>query len=156
MPVTESFKVVARNKKATFEYFLLDHYEAGISLQGTEIKSVRAGQVSLAEAYVKVDGGKEAWLVDAHIAPYNPASRNNHDPRRPRRLLLHKKEIRELWDAVRLKGTTIVAVRVYIKDSRAKVEIAIAKGKKLYDKRDEIAKKDTAREVARQLRGRDD
>jgi SsrA-binding protein len=148
-------KVVATNRKAGFEYFLLERFEAGLALQGTEIKSIRAGQVSLAESYVKVDG-KEAWLVDAHIAPYDPASRNNHDPRRPRRLLLHKREIRELWDAVRLKGTTIVPVRLYIKDRRAKLEIALAKGKKLYDKRDEIAKKDTAREVARQLRGRDE
>jgi SsrA-binding protein len=148
-------KVVATNRKAGFEYFLLERFEAGLALQGTEIKSIRAGQVSLAESYVKVDG-KNAWLVDAHIAPYDPASRNNHDPRRPRRLLLHKREIRELWDAVRLKGTTIVPVRLYIKDRRAKLEIALAKGKKLYDKRDEIAKKDTAREVARQLRGRDE
>ena len=155
MPETKSVKVVATNRKAGFEYFLLEHFEAGLALQGTEIKSVRAGQISLAEAYVKVDG-KEAWLIDAHIAPYDPASRYNHEPRRPRRLLLHKREIRELWDAVRLKGITIVPVRVYIKDSRAKIDIALAKGKKLYDKRDEIAKKDTAREVARQLRGRDD
>lgn len=148
-------KVVATNRKAGFEYFLLERFEAGLALQGTEIKSIRAGQISLTESYVKVDG-KNAWLVDAHIAPYDPASRNNHDPRRPRRLLLHKREIRELWDAVRLKGTTIVPVRLYIKDRRAKLEIALAKGKKLYDKRDEIAKKDTAREVARQLRGRDE
>jgi SsrA-binding protein len=142
-------KVVASNRKAKFEFFLLDHFEAGIALFGSEIKSVRAGQMSLSEAYVRVDN-HEAWLIDAHIAPYNPASRNNHDPIRPRRLLLHKREIREMWDAVRLKGVTVVPVEVYLKDGRAKIDIAIAKGKKLYDKRDEIAKRDAARETQRQ------
>jgi SsrA-binding protein len=142
-------KVVASNRKAKFEFFLLDHFEAGIALFGSEIKSVRAGQMSLSEAYVRVDN-HEAWLIDAHIAPYNPASRNNHDPVRPRRLLLHKREIREMWDAVRLKGVTVVPVEVYLKDGRAKIDIAIAKGKKLYDKRDEIARRDAARETQRQ------
>lgn len=123
-------------------------------MQGSEIKSIRAGQVSLAEAYIKVDG-KEAWLVNAHISPYDQASYNNHDPRRDRRLLLHKKEIRELWNGVRQKGMTVVPVRLYIKDSLAKVEIALAKGKKLYDKRAEIAKKDSAREAERQIRNRE-
>jgi SsrA-binding protein len=142
-------KVVASNRKAKFEFFLLDHFEAGIALFGSEIKSVRAGQMSLSEAYVRVDN-HEAWLIDAHIAPYNPASRNNHDPVRPRRLLLHKREIREMWDAVRLKGVTVVPVEIYLKDGRAKIDIAIAKGKKLYDKRDEIARRDAARETQRQ------
>jgi SsrA-binding protein len=146
-----SIKVVASNRKASFEYFLLDHFEAGIALQGSEIKSIRAGQISLAEAYVQVDG-KDAWLISAHIAPYDPASRFNHDPVRPRRLLLHKREIRELWDAVRQKGVTIVPVKVYLKDGRAKVDIAIAKGKKLYDKRHEIAKRDLEREIDRKQR----
>ena len=142
-------KVVATNRKAKFEFFLLEHFEAGIALKGTEIKSIRAGQMSLAESYVRVED-HEAWLVDAHIAPYNPASRNNHDPVRPRRLLLHKKEIRELWDAVRQRGVTVVPVEVYLKEGRAKIDIAIAKGKKLYDKRDEIARRDAARETQRQ------
>ena len=93
--------------------------------------------------------------MDAHIAPYDPASRYNHDPIRPRRRLLHRKEIREMWDSVRQKGVTVVPVRIYLKEGRAKIEIALAKGKKLYDKRAEIAKKDTQREVARQLSGRD-
>jgi SsrA-binding protein len=141
-------KTVARNRKAKFEFFLLEHYEAGISLVGSEIKSVRASQVSLEEAYIKVDG-KEAWLVDAHIAPYELANRFNHDPRRPRKLLLHKKEILILWNEVRQKGVTIVPVRIYLKDGKAKVEIAIAKGKKLYDKRADIAKKDMQREIER-------
>ena len=147
-------KIVASNRKAAFEFFLLEHFEAGISLQGSEIKSVRAGQVSLAEAFVRVDE-REAWLMNAHIAPYDPASHYNHEPRRSRRLLLHKREIREMWDAVRQKGMTVVPVRLYLKDGRAKVEVALAKGKKLYDKRAEIAKKDTQREVERQMHGRE-
>jgi SsrA-binding protein len=148
-----SVKVVATNRKARFEYFLLDTFEAGIALQGSEIKSIRAGQISLAEAYVQTDG-KEAWLINAHIAPYEQANRFNHDPRRLRKLLLHKREIRELWNAVRQKGVTIVPVQVYLKEGKAKVEIAIAKGKKLYDKRHEIAKRDQTREIERE-RGRD-
>ncbi len=147
-------KVIATNRKASFEYFLMEHFEAGISLQGSEIKSVRSNQVSLGEAYVEVDE-KNAWLINAHIAPYDPASYNNHDPLRPRRLLLHRREIRELWDKVRMKGVTVVPVKIYLKEGRAKLDIAVAKGKKLYDKRAEIAKKDTQREVERQLRGRD-
>lgn len=147
-----SIKVIATNRKARFEYFLLDHYEAGISLQGSEIKSIRAGQVSLSEAYVQINDGKEAWLINAHIAPYDPASRYNHDPIRPRRLLLNKREIREIWNAVRQKGVTVVPVQLYMKDRLAKLDIAIAKGKKLYDKRDEIAKRDSARDVEREHR----
>lgn len=150
---TSGIKVVATNRRAHFEYFLLEKLEAGIALEGTEIKSIRAGQISLAEAYVRVDG-REAWLMDAHIAPYNPASRFNHDPRRPRRLLLHKREILSLWNAVRQKGVTIIPVQVYLKDGRAKVEIAIAKGKKLYDKRAAIAERDVERELRREERER--
>jgi len=101
-------KVVATNRKAHFEYFLIEHFEAGIALQGSEIKSIRAGQMSLAEAFVRIDEvGREAWLMNAHIAPYDPASRYNHEPLRPRRLLLHKSEIREMWDAVRQKGNLL-------------------------------------------------
>jgi len=147
-------KVIATNRKARFEYFLLEHYEAGLALQGSEIKSIRAGQVSLAEAYVRVEG-REAWLMEAHIAPYAQANRYNHDPKRPRRLLLHRKEIRELWDAVRQKGVTIVPTRVYLKEGRAKLEIAIAKGKKLYDKREAIARREAEREIERQMQRRD-
>jgi len=147
-------KVVSTNRKASFEYFLLDHFEAGLSLMGSEIKSIREGQISLAEAYVQVNE-REAWLVNAHIAPYDPASQFNHDPKRPRRLLLHRREIRGLWDEVRQKGVTVIPLKVYLKDGRAKIEIALAKGKKLYDKRAEIEKRDTLREVERQLRGKD-
>jgi SsrA-binding protein len=146
-------KIVATNRKAHFEYFLLEHFEAGISLLGTEIKSIREGQISLAEAFVKIDG-RDAWLMNAHIAPYESASRFNHDPRRPRRLLLHRREIRELWDSVRQKGVTIIPVQVYLKEGLAKVDIAIAKGKKQYDKREEIAKRDAERESDRDRKGR--
>ncbi|MDO9348234.1 MAG: SsrA-binding protein SmpB [Anaerolineales bacterium] len=147
-------KVVATNRKARFEYFLLEHYEAGLALQGSEIKSIRAGQVSLAEAYVRVEG-RQAWLMEAHIAPYMQANRYNHEPKRPRRLLLHRKEIRELWDSVRQKGVTIVPTRVYLKEGRAKLEIAIAKGKKLYDKREVIARREAEREIERQMQRRE-
>ncbi len=147
-------KVVATNRKAKFEYFLLEHFEAGIALQGSEIKSIRAGQISLAEAYVQTDG-REAWLVNAHIAPYDFANRFNHDPKRPRRLLLHKKEIREMWNAVRQKGVTIIPVQVYLKDGKAKIDLAIAKGKKLYDKRHDIARRDQERELERESRERE-
>jgi SsrA-binding protein len=147
----EHVKVVATNRKAGFEYFLLERFEAGLSLVGSEIKSIRAGQISLGEAYVRADE-RGAWLMDAYIAPYEQANRFNHDPRRPRRLLLHKKENRELWDAVRQKGMTIVPTRVYLKDGRAKLEIAIAKGKRLYDKRRAIAQRDAEREMEREGR----
>ncbi len=141
-------KIVATNRKARHEYFLLDSYEAGIALLGSEIKSIRAGQISLAEAYVQVDG-REAWLMDAHIAPYTEASIYNHEPRRPRKLLLHKNEIHKLWNEVRKKGVTIVPTKVYLKEGIAKVEIALAKGKRLYDKRETIAKRDMQRELDR-------
>ena len=147
-------KVVATNRKARFEYFLLENYEAGLALQGSEIKSIRAGQVSLAEAYVRVEG-RQAWLMEAHIAPYAQANRYNHDPKRPRRLLLHRKELRDLWDAVRQKGVTIVPTRVYLKEGRAKLEIAIAKGKKLHDKRQAIAQREAEREMERQMQTRE-
>lgn len=147
----DTIKVVSTNRKAKFEYFLIEIFEAGIALQGSEIKSVRAGQVSLTEAYVQTDG-QEAWLMGAHIAPYEQANRFNHDPLRPRRLLLHKKEIRQLWDSVRQKGMTIVPTRVYLKDGRAKVEVALARGKKSYDKRETIAKRDRERDSAREMR----
>ena len=144
-------KTIATNRKAHFEYFLLEHFEAGISLLGSEIKSIRSGQWSLAEAYVEVNG-REAWLVNANIAPYMQANRMNHDPKRKRRLLLHKKEIRELWDAIRQKGVTVVPVSAYYKNGRVKLDIAIAKGKKLYDKRQDIAKKDAERDISRSHR----
>ena len=147
-----SEKVVATNRKARFEYFILESYEAGISLMGSEIKSIRAGQMSLGEAYVKIEDGKEALLVGAHIAPYDPASRFGHNPTRSRRLLLNKREIRKIWNEVRMKGVTVIPLRVYLTHGLAKVEIGLAKGKKLYDKREAIAKRDSAREQERRER----
>ena len=144
-------KTIATNRKAKFEYFLLEIYEAGISLKGSEIKSIRDRQISIAEAYVQTDG-QEAWLLNAHIAPYDPASRENHDPKRKRRLLLNKKEIREIWQEVRTKGLTVIPTEVYLRDGLAKVTIALAKGKKLYDKRQEIAKRDYQRDMERERR----
>jgi len=151
--VTENIKVLATNRKASFEYFLMEKFEAGLVLHGSEIKSIRAGQVSIQEAYVDVQNGEDAWLVEAHIAPYEQAGKYfNHEPKRKRRLLLHKKQIRELWNNVRIKGMTVVPLRVYLKDGRAKLEIALAKGKKAYDKRATIAKRDEARNHERAVR----
>jgi SsrA-binding protein len=150
----ESVKVVSKNRKAGFEYFLLERFEAGLALKGSEIKSVRAGQISIAEAYVDIENGRDAWLIEAHIAPYEQANRFNHDPQRKRRLLLHKREIRKLWESVKQKGMTIVPTQVYLKDGRAKIEIALARGKKAYDKRATIAKRDQAREQERESRVR--
>lgn len=146
-------KIVARNRKAKFEYELLEFFEAGIELRGTEIKSIRAGQVSLSEAYVRTNG-RQAWLVGAHIAPYDQASVFNHDPERERRLLLHKKEIKTLFDGIRLKGMTVVPTQLYLKDGLAKVEIALAKGKRQYDKRQSIKQRDMDRDINRALDNR--
>jgi SsrA-binding protein len=146
-------KTVATNRKANFEYFLLERLEAGIALHGSEIKSIRNGQMSLQESYIQLDA-HSAMLINAHVAPYNPASRNNHDPLRPRRLLLHKKQIREMYAAVKQKGVTVIPVKVYLKDGIAKIEIALARGKKNYDKRDSIAERDMERENRREEKTR--
>ena len=146
-----SIKVIAKNRKAFFEYHIIEKYEAGIELKGSEIKSIRANQISISEAYIRVDN-KQAWLVNANIAPYDFANRYNHDPKRERRLLLHRREILELWDSVRLKGYTIIPLQVILKDGNAKVDIALARGKKLYDKRKQIAERDSNREQERQFK----
>lgn len=146
-------KIIATNRKAKFEYFLLEHYEAGIVLKGSEIKSIRARQASIAEAYVQTDG-KEVWLVDAHIATYDPASRENHDPKRKRKILLNKKEINEIWEAIKQKGLTVIPTELYLKDGLAKLDVAVAKGKKMFDKRREIAKRDMQRDVDREIHRR--
>ncbi|MCC6298058.1 MAG: SsrA-binding protein SmpB [Anaerolineales bacterium] len=152
--MTDNVKVIATNRKAGFEYFLLEKFEAGLVLQGSEIKSIRAGQISIQESYVDVENGEQAWLVESHIAPYAQANRFNHEPKRRRKLLLHKKQIRELWNSVRIKGMTVIPTRVYLKNGRAKIEIALAKGKKAYDKRATIAKRDEARSAERAIRVR--
>ncbi|PKO11146.1 MAG: SsrA-binding protein SmpB [Chloroflexi bacterium HGW-Chloroflexi-2] len=141
-------KIIAKNRKASFEYFLLDKFEAGIELQGSEIKSIRAGQVSIGEAFIQIDN-LEAWLINSHVAKYDAASIFNHDPKRKRKLLLHKKEINQIWNAVRQKGLTVVPTILYLSNGKAKIEIALAKGKKMYDKRDSIAKRDQEREISR-------
>ena len=149
-----SVKVVSTNRKARHDYYLTDTYEAGIVLQGSEIKSIRAGQISIKEAYIQIED-QEAWLVNAHIAPYEQASYLGHEPRRKRKLLLHSREIDRLWDAVRKKGLTIVPTRVYLKSGRAKIEIAVGRGKKQYDKRHDLAKRDAQREMDRNFRRKD-
>ena len=144
-------KVVATNRKAFHEYFISDTFEAGIALLGTEFKSVRAGRVSLQDGYVSFEQG-EAWLLNIHIAQYDPASRQNHDPKRRRKLLLHRREIDRLAAKVQEKGFTVIPTRLYLKDGRAKVEIGLAKGKRLYDKRETIAKRDSQRQIDRAIK----
>lgn len=147
-------KLVANNKKARHDYFLEEIIEAGIALTGTEIKSVRAGKVSIKESYAKVDGG-ELVIYGMHISPYKEGNRYNVDSLRPRRLLVHKREIRKMIGATTQQGMTIVPVQMYInEEGRAKVEIALARGKKQYDKRESIAKRDAKRAMERAVRKR--
>ena len=148
-----AIKTVATNRKAFHNYHIGESVEAGIALTGTEIKSVRAGRVSLGDAYVRPDG-KELWLLNAHIARYDAGSYMSHEPRRTRKLLLHRKQIVHLTSQVVEKGFTLLPLRVYIKDSLAKVEIALGKGKKLYDKREAIARRDADREMERAVKRR--
>ena len=148
-----AIKTVATNRKAYHNYHLQESIEAGIALTGTEIKSIRAGRVSLGDAYVRPEGG-ELWLVNAHIARYEAGSYMSHEPTRPRKLLLHRKEIDNLSRQVLEKGFTLVPLKLYIRDSIAKVEVALAKGKKLYDKRESIARREVAREIDRAIKRR--
>jgi SsrA-binding protein len=143
-----AIKTIATNRKAYHDYFIGESVEAGIVLSGTEIKSVRAGAVNLSDAYVRAEKG-EMWLENMHIARYEPGSYMSHEPLRRRKLLLHKREIRNLSGKVAQKGLTLIATRLYLKDSRAKLEIALAKGKKLFNKKDDIAKRDIDREMQR-------
>jgi SsrA-binding protein len=144
-------KTVSVNRKAGFEYELLQRLEAGIALTGTEIKSIRSGNVSIREAYVRPRDGS-LWLVGAHIAKYPPAAGANHEPARDRRLLLHKRQIRELEREATTAGATIVPTRLYLHNGRAKLEIALARGKKKYDKREAIAKREAERSMQRAVR----
>lgn len=146
-------KVVATNRKAGRDYYLEDRFEAGLVLLGTEIKSIRAGSVNLSDGYVQARDG-ELWLVNVHIAPYDPSGRAGHEPRRPRKLLLHRREINRLISRVQERGYTIVPVQMYLKAGRAKVEIALARGKRKYDKREAIAKRDAQREMEHALKER--
>ncbi len=149
----EEFKVVATNRKAYHDYHVEETHEAGIALTGTEIKSVRAGSVNLKDAYAVIKDG-EAWLLNVHISPYEPASRQNVDPDRTRKLLLHRTEINRLMGRVQEKGLTIIPLRMYLKKNRAKIELALVRGKKQYDKREAISTRDSDREIQRALKER--
>ena len=146
-------KLIAENRKARHEYQLLERYEAGLVLTGTEVKSLRAGGATLQRAYADVRDG-EVWLVGAHIAEYGQGNIQNHDPDRERKLLLHRKEIASLLGKVRERGLTLVPTKLYFKDGKAKVEIAVARGKELHDKRRDIAKRDAQRQIERALKSR--
>ena len=148
-----AIKTVATNRKAYHNYLIQDSVEAGIVLTGTEIKSIRAGRVSLGDAYVKPEAG-ELWLLNAHIARYEAGSYLSHEPTRPRKLLLHRQQIDNLTSKVLERGLTLVPLKLYIKDSIAKVEVALAKGKKLYDKRESIIRRETEREIGQALKRR--
>ena len=147
----DSKKLIANNKKARHDYFLEELYEAGISLHGTEVKSLRMGKCSIKEAFIRIDNG-EVIVYGMHISPYEKGNIFNKDPLRPKKLLLHKKEILKLQQKIAERGYTLVPVEVYLKGSLVKVQIALAKGKKLYDKRQDIAKKDQRRESEREFK----
>jgi SsrA-binding protein len=155
MPVKagEHVKVVAVNRRATHDYHIDDRIEAGLVLTGTEIKSIREGRVNLREGYARIVDG-EGWLVGVHIAPYEHGTRYNHEPRRDRKLLLHRDELNSLLGQVRQKGYTLVPLQLYLKHGRAKVELGLARGKREYDKREAIAKREAQREIERHVRSR--
>lgn len=143
-------KLIAQNRKARHDYLIEDTYEAGLMLVGTEVKSCRDGKVTLTDAYATVRDG-EAWLLQAHIAPYSHGNRGNHDPLRPRKLLLHRNEIAKMHAAVAREGRTLIPLRLYFKHGLAKAEIAIARGKRAYDKRQSESKRDAQRQMQREL-----
>ena len=146
-------KTIIENRKARHEYLFLEKYEAGIELCGTEVKSLRAGKASLVDAFARIENG-EVWLYNLHISHYEFGNINNHEEKRPRRLLLHKGEIVRLHAAVREKGLTLVPVRLYFSAALVKVELALARGKKLYDKRDSMAERDSKRQIERAMKER--
>lgn len=155
---TETEKTITRNKKAFHSYFVDESHEAGVVLLGTEVKSLREGRVQLVDAYARFDRG-ELWLLNAHIAPYRHGTHENHDPMRPRKLLLKRRELRRLQAKSEAAGCTLIPLRIYFKDSRVKVEVGLCRGKKLFDKRESLRKREASREMARrhaqhhQLRG---
>lgn len=144
-------RTVATNRRARRDYFIDDTYEAGIALTGTEIKSVREGRVNLREGYAVIRAG-EVWLMDVHISPYTHGGRENHEPKRARKLLLHRWEIDRLESKVVERGRTLVPLRIYLRDGLAKVEVGLARGKREYDKREAIAKRDAEREMRREIK----
>ena len=147
----EAMKLVANNKKAYHDYFIDEKYEAGLVLHGTEVKSLRLGKCSVKEAFVRIENS-EVWIYGMHISPYEKGNIFNRDPLHPKKLLMHKDEIRKLTGKISEKGFTIVPLQVYFKDGRAKIEIGLARGKKLYDKRQDIAKKDQRREAEKEFK----
>jgi SsrA-binding protein len=148
--MSEPVKVIAANRKARFDYHISDTFEAGLVLTGAEIKSIRAGEITVNEAYVRPQGG-ELFLLNAYIKPYTHSGDKEYDPRRPRKLLMHRREIEKLIRELETKGTTIVPLQVHLKNGRAKLEIALGKGKAAPDKRQDIKKREASREVAREL-----
>jgi SsrA-binding protein len=153
MPTAIEEKLLASNRAAYHNYHILDKYEAGIALTGTEVKSVLGGRVQLKEGYVAIREG-EAWLFNAHISPYAHGNRENHEPLRTRKLLLHRREIERLDEAIAKQGMTLVATRIYLKKRRIKIEVAIARGKKMYDKRETELRRTVERETRAQLKER--
>ena len=151
MPKEKGTKQVAANKKAFHDYFVLDRFEAGIELFGTEVKSIRAGKVNLKDSYAQIKKG-EAFVIGMHISPYEQGNIFNRDPFRERKLLLHKSEIRKLLTASQVEGYSLIPLQLYLKDGLVKLELAVAKGKKLYDKRNDIAGRDAKREMERRLK----
>jgi SsrA-binding protein len=151
MPEKTSEKNIAENRKARHEYEIIQVFEAGIVLQGTEVKALRAGKANLVDSYANIKNN-EMWLFSCHISPYEQGNINNHDPVRTRKLLLNRSEIRKLIGKVKEKGLTLVPLRLYFKDGKVKVEIALAKGKKVYDKRESIAKRDFQRDQERKIK----
>ena len=149
----ETMKLVANNKKAYHDYFIDEKYEAGIELHGTEVKSMRMGKCSIKESFIRIEQG-EVFVYGMHVSPYEKGNIFNKDPLRPRKLLMHRKEIRKLGQKIAEKGYTLVPVEIYFKGSLVKVQISLAKGKKLYDKRDDIARKDQRREAERNFKVR--
>jgi len=147
---TKKIKQIADNRSARFEYHILEKHEAGIELYGTEVKSIRNGNVNLKEAWIEIKGG-EAFVVSMHVSPYEKGNIFNRDPLRRRRLLMHKSEIRKLYAEVKQGGLTLIPLSLYLKGSRVKVQAGLCKGKKLYDKRDSIAKRDTERRARREI-----
>ncbi len=144
-------KIIATNKKAYHDYFIQETYEAGLSLVGTEVKSLRDGKANLKESYVHIKTG-EAFLLNCHISPYSHGNIQNHEPTRTRKLLLHKREIEKLWAKLKQTGLTLIPLKLYFKEGKAKIEIGLAKGKRQYEKRDTIKKKEASREIERHLK----
>ena len=151
---SDGTKLVVSNRRARHDYHLDERFEAGLVLQGTEVKSLRDGKGSLAEAWVKIDDQGQAWLMQAHIPEYPFGNRFNHDPTRPRKLLLHRRQLDELAHAVAAKGVTLVPTRLYFRQGRAKLEFAVGRGKNVADKRRDLAKRDAQREMERALKQR--